>query len=54
VSLAEGEAIGYHPLDDAEQFAPEVIAQYGTPDPADLIATRLGGTWCANPMGQAW
>lgn len=52
VSLAEGEAIGYHPLDDAEQFAPEVIRRSGAPGPGDPGAPRLGGSWCAVPLGR--
>lgn len=52
MSPAEGEAIGYHPLDDAEQFAPEVLAECGPPDPTDPIAPRLGGDWCAIPLGR--
>ncbi|MFG2626752.1 NAD-dependent epimerase/dehydratase family protein [Streptomyces sp. NPDC048473] len=54
LSLAEGEAIGYHPLDDAEQFAPEVTDGCGVPDPADPTAARLGGAWCALPLGRTW
>ncbi|GAA0270255.1 NAD(P)-dependent oxidoreductase [Cryptosporangium japonicum] len=41
-SLAEGEAIGYHPQDDAEVFAAEV-----TGDPTDLV----GGPFTTAPLG---
>ncbi len=47
-SLAAGEAIGYHPVDDAEAFAEAMI---GEPDP-DLPVHRLvGGQTCAVPLG---
>lgn len=50
-SLAEGEALGYHPHDDAETYAPELIAEHG-----DLVddpyADRVGGPWCAIPLGE--
>jgi uronate dehydrogenase len=43
VSLAEARALGYEPLDDAERFAPEVMAACGDPDPADPLLAYLGG-----------
>jgi uronate dehydrogenase len=43
VSLDEARALGYEPRDDAEQFAAEVIAAYGEPDPADPVLAYLGG-----------
>lgn len=52
-SLAEGEAIGYFPQDDAETFAEELIAEHGTPDfDTDPVLTRIGGTWCDTPLGK--
>jgi uronate dehydrogenase len=52
-SLAEGEAIGYIPRDDAERWAPELIARYGEPDLAgDPSVYRLGGRWPDLPLGQ--
>jgi nucleoside-diphosphate-sugar epimerase len=51
-SLAEGEAIGYHPRDDAEAYAPELIARFGEPDwAADPVLNRVGGVWCTAPLG---
>lgn len=52
-SLAEGEAIGYFPKDDAEVFAAERIAEFGEPDFAgDPELNRVGGWWCDWPLGQ--
>ena len=48
-SLAEGEALGYHPGDDAESHLTDLVARFGPPDPAD--DTRLGGAWCSIPLG---
>lgn len=54
-SLAEGEAVGYFPVDDAEVFAEELIAQHGEPDfDRDPILTRVGGQWCDIPLGVAY
>ncbi|WP_432003568.1 NAD-dependent epimerase/dehydratase family protein [Streptomyces sioyaensis] len=50
MSLAEGEEIGYHPLDDAEEFAPAVEAD-GHGQDETLAPPRLGGTWCVLPLG---
>lgn len=53
-SLAAGEAIGFHPQDDAEDFAAELIAAHGEPDwSADPDLTRVGGPWCDIPLGQS-
>ena len=42
--MAEARALGYQPQDDAEQYAPEIIAEHGEPDPADDPVLRyLGG-----------
>jgi uronate dehydrogenase len=43
VSLAEARQLGYEPLDDAERFAPEVMAACGAPDPEDPLRAHLGG-----------
>lgn len=40
-SLAEAEALGYHPQDDAEQYADE------TPDAGDRFSAYLGGAFCS-------
>ncbi|WP_205857103.1 NAD-dependent epimerase/dehydratase family protein, partial [Phytoactinopolyspora endophytica] len=43
LSLAEGEAIGYVPQDDAETYAEKLIAEHGEPDFAgDSLLNRLG------------
>jgi nucleoside-diphosphate-sugar epimerase len=52
-SLAEGEAIGYFPQDDAETYAAELIAKHGEPDFAAIPELyRLGGAWCEIPLGR--
>lgn len=51
-SLEAGEKIGYHPVDNAEDFAGPLLAEYGEPD-LDLPVHRLvGGQTCAVPLGQ--
>jgi uronate dehydrogenase len=45
VSLAEAQALGYEPRDDAEAYAAEVIAEHGEPDPADPVFAYLGGEY---------
>jgi uronate dehydrogenase len=45
VSLDEARALGYHPRDNAEQFAAAVIAANGEPDPADPLLAHLGGEY---------
>jgi uronate dehydrogenase len=52
LSLAEGEAIGYRPQDDAEEYAEKIVAELGEPDfAADPVLNRLGGSWCDQPLG---
>jgi len=52
-SLAEGEAIGYFPKDDAEAWAAERIAEHGEPDFAhDPLLNRVGSWWCDVPLGK--
>ncbi len=46
-SAAGGEAIGYHPHDDAERWAAEV----GEPDPGDPAEHTVGGTMATGPLG---
>ena len=48
VSLAAGEAIGYHPEDDAEAFADRFAGQVQPPD------APVGGTFTTMPLGEAW
>lgn len=51
-SLSEGEAIGYTPQDDAEKYARGLIERFGEPDwRGDPVLNRIGGTWCAAPLG---
>lgn len=50
-SLAEGEALGYRPRDDAEVYAPELLA--GTePDVAEPVHHRVGGAFTEAPLGE--
>ncbi|AGZ43490.1 NAD-dependent epimerase/dehydratase family protein [Actinoplanes friuliensis] len=52
-SLAEGEAIGYFPKDDAEIFAERYVAEFGEPDfEHDPLLNRVGSYWCDHPLGQ--
>jgi nucleoside-diphosphate-sugar epimerase len=51
-SLAAGEDIGYHPVDDAEAHAGSLLA--GQPDPdwaEDPDLCRVGGAFCRTPLG---
>ena len=50
-SLAAGEAIGYHPVDDAEAFAEAMIGEFGEPDPELPVHRLVGGQTCAVPLG---
>jgi hypothetical protein len=43
VSLDEARSLGYEPRDDAEDYAGEVIADHGAPDPGDPVFAHLGG-----------
>jgi hypothetical protein len=54
-SLAEGEAIGFVPKDDAEQYAEQIIAEQGEPDwSGDPVLYRVGGQWCDVPLGEPY
>jgi hypothetical protein len=54
-SLAEGEAIGYEPKDDAEEYAEQLIAEHGAADfSADPLLNRVGGQWCDVPLGESY
>ncbi|WP_328996678.1 NAD(P)-dependent oxidoreductase [Kribbella sp. NBC_01245] len=44
-SLAEGEAIGYHPADDSAAFAADVV-------PDDTTDDLLGADFCRRPLGE--
>jgi uronate dehydrogenase len=50
-SLAEAEAIGYRPEDDAENHAATVLANAKF-DPADPLIARVGGHFCDMPLGK--
>ena len=55
MSLAEGEALGYFPKDDAEEYADRLIAEHGEPDwDGDPALNRVGGQWCDVPLGEAY
>lgn len=49
-SPAEGEAIGYHPVDDAEKYAARVLAESDPANAEDLLT--VGGPFCRMPVGQ--
>ncbi|MEU7866417.1 NAD(P)-dependent oxidoreductase [Dactylosporangium sp. NPDC049140] len=49
-SLAEAEAIGYHPRDDAERYAAQALAG-GDADPAAPRNHLVGGGFCTMPLG---
>lgn len=38
-----GRTLGYHPADDAESFARQIVAAHGEPDPAERDNAFLGG-----------
>lgn len=55
LSLSEGEALGYHPKDDAEPFAAALFAEHGLPDYTnDPVVRRIGGEWCDVPLGEPY
>ncbi|MFD0560143.1 NAD-dependent epimerase/dehydratase family protein [Stackebrandtia endophytica] len=51
-SLAEGEAIGYDPQDDAESFADQLIEGAEPDFINDPELNRAGGTWCEVELGK--
>lgn len=51
-SLAAGEEIGFHPVDDSEVFADKLIAQFGPADPEELLHRLVGGKFCFVPLGE--
>jgi uronate dehydrogenase len=51
-SLTAGEAIGYHPVDDAENFAGPLLAEFGEPDVDQPVHRLVGGQTCAVPLGE--
>lgn len=52
-SRAEGAALGYHPVDDSEAYAAEILAG-GEPDwEGDETLTLVGGDFCSRRSGNA-
>lgn len=45
VSLGEARALGYESLDDAEQYAAEILAKFPEPDPEGPVRRFLGGDY---------
>jgi uronate dehydrogenase len=45
VSLAEAQALGYQPRDDAEAYAAELVAAHGEPADDDPVLAYLGGEY---------
>lgn len=50
-SLKAGEQIGYHPVDDAEVFARELIEKFGEADLGQPVHQLVGGGLCASSLG---
>ncbi|TQL67591.1 NAD-dependent epimerase/dehydratase family protein [Nocardioides albertanoniae] len=51
-SLAAGEAIGYHPQDDSEVYAAELLGDAVDDEPQGLEERLAGGKFCLTPLGQ--
>lgn len=51
-SLAEGEELGYFPVDDAERFAARLVEEHGEPDLSDIAHRLVGGPFCEQPLGE--
>jgi uronate dehydrogenase len=43
--LAPARALGYLSVDDAEDYAEQILAEHGEPDPADPDVSRIGGSY---------
>ncbi len=50
-SIDGAAALGFVSEDDAERFAPELIARDGEPDLSEPVHERVGGTFCFAPLG---
>ncbi len=50
-SLEAGREIGYEPVDDAERYAAELVAEHGEPDLDDPLHHLVGGEFGALPLG---
>lgn len=42
-AMEEAAALGYHPEDDAEAYAEEILGAHGQPDPGDPVHLLVGG-----------
>lgn len=51
-SLAEGEAIGYHPQDDSEIYAAELLGDAVDDGPQGPEERLAGGKFCFTPLGE--
>ena len=51
-SIEGAAALGFVSVDDAERFAPELVARDGEPDPSEPVHDRVGGTFCYAPLGE--
>jgi uronate dehydrogenase len=51
-SIEGAAALGFVSEDDAEVFAPELIARDGEPDLSEPVHDRVGGTFCFAPLGE--
>lgn len=49
-SMEEATALGYHPSDDAEVYADELVAQEGEPNPTDPVHRLVGGPFTLDPF----
>jgi nucleoside-diphosphate-sugar epimerase len=46
-SLDGARSLGYEPADDAERFAPALVARFGEPDPDAVEHRFVGGPFCS-------
>ena len=53
VSNAKVSFLGYRPRDNAEDYAPDILARAATPDPQDRAQARLGGPFASVPLGES-
>ena len=51
-SIAGARALGYQPAEDAERFAPDVLAAQGEPDLTEPVHDLVGGAFCQAPLGE--
>lgn len=49
-SMDEATALGYHPQDDAETYADEIVADQGEPDPDEQLQRLVGGPFTLAPF----